>query len=147
MGRPAQGVLAGEPRQRAATSSSLDPISDVPVRLALRDIIPPIESPPDTGWVKRVKIQQPHPQRLVGPPHVSRRAVVLLPRGYAEHPALRYPVVFEADHFDVEPAFGFTTEPPSGDAPLFAQMMREAAGMRESGYDFQQGGRPTTSRA
>ena len=65
-------------------------------------------------------------------------AVVLLPRGYEDHPELRYPAVFEAGHFSLEPAFGFTTEPPSGVPGLFAQMLRESGGMRESGYDFQQ---------
>ncbi len=57
-------------------------------------------------------------------------AVVLLPRGYDDNPRLRYPVVFEADHFGLEPAFGFTTAPPSGGPQLFAQMMRAAGGMR-----------------
>ena len=64
-------------------------------------------------------------------------AVVLLPRGYDDRPHLRYPMVIEADHFTLEPAFGFTTEPPSDEPGLFDWLWDAAGGMRESGYDFQ----------
>ena len=114
----------------------VDPASDAPIRLALIDEIPPIDTPPDTEWVKHVRIRSQILSEWWGHP-MYLGAVVLLPRGYDENPELRYPVVFEADHFKLEPAFGFTTEPPSGGPQLFAQMMRESGGLRESGYDFQ----------
>ena len=114
----------------------VDPGSDTPIQLELTGEIPPIETPPDTEWVRRVKMQSRILSDWWGHP-MSLGAVVLLPRGYDENPEMRYPVVFEADHFKLEPAFGFTTEPPSGGLQLFAQMMRESGGMRESGYDFQ----------
>ena len=85
----------------------MDPASDTPIRLELVDQIPPIEMPPDTEWVKRVKIQSRILSEWWGHP-MYLGAVVLLPRGYDENPELRYPVVFEADHFKLEPAFGFT---------------------------------------
>ena len=114
----------------------VDPASDAPIRLELADGIPPIEPPQDTEWVKRVKIRSRILSDWWGhPTHLG--AVVLLPRGYDDHPELRYPVVIEADHFGPAPAFGFSTEPPSGEPALFAQMLRESGGMRESGYDFQ----------
>ena len=114
----------------------VDPASDAPIRLELADVIPPIEPPQDTEWVKRVKIRSRILSDWWGHPmHLG--AVVLLPRGYDDHPELRYPVVIEADHFGPAPAFGFSTEPPSGEPALFAQMLRESGGMRESGYDFQ----------
>ena len=114
----------------------VDPGSDAPIQLELTGEIPTIETPPDTVWVRRVKIQSRILSDWWGHPmHLG--AVVLLPRGYDENPEMRYPVVFEADHFKLDPAFGFTTEPPSGGPQLFAQMMRESGGMRESGYDFQ----------
>ena len=92
--------------------------------------------PPDTEWVKRVKIRSRILSEWWGHPmHLG--AVVLLPRGYDDDPGRRYPVIFEADHFRLEPAFGFTTEPPSGGPGLFDWMWRDAGGMRESGYDFQ----------
>ena len=115
---------------------TVDPAADTPIRLTLTDLVPPIEAPPDTEWVRRVKIRSRILSDWWGHP-MYLGAVVLLPRGYDEDSELRYPVVFEADHFRLEPAFGFTTEPPSGGPQLFAQMMRESGGMRESGYDFQ----------
>ncbi|MYN64127.1 MAG: hypothetical protein F4X11_03735 [Acidobacteria bacterium] len=114
----------------------VDPGSDTPIQLELTGEIPPIETPPDTAWVRRVKIRSRILSDWWGHP-MYLGAVVLLPRGYDESPEMRYPVVFEADHFKLEPAFGFTAEPPSGEPQLFAQMMRESGGMRESGYDFQ----------
>ena len=116
---------------------AVDPASDAPIRLELADVIPPVAVPPDTEWVKRVKIRSRILSEWWGHP-MYLGAVVLLPRGYDDNPGWRYPVVFEADHFGLEPAFGFATEPPSGSPRLFAQMMRDAGGMRESGYEFQQ---------
>ncbi len=116
---------------------TVDPAADTPIRLTLTDLVPPIEAPPDTEWVRRVKIRSRILSDWWGHP-MYLGAVVLLPRGYDDNPELRYPVIFEADHFGLEPAFGFTTEPPSGVPQLFAQMIRESGGMRESGYDFQQ---------
>ena len=115
---------------------TVDPAADTPIRLTLTDLVPPIEAPPDTEWVRRVKIRSRILSDWWGHP-MYLGAVVLLPRGYDDNPELRYPVIFEADHFGLEPAFGFTTEPPSGVPQLFAQMIRESGGMRESGYDFQ----------
>jgi hypothetical protein len=125
------GNLVSTPRR-----IRIDPASDTPIRLALTGEIPPIETPPDTAWVKRVRIRSRILSDWWGHP-MYLGAVVLLPRGYDENPDQRYPVVFEADHFKLEPAFGFTTEPPSGAPQLFAQMVRESGGLRESGYDFQ----------
>ena len=125
------GNLVSAPRR-----VTVDPAEETAIHLELADVIPPIETAPDTEWVRRVKIQSRILSEWWGHP-MYLGAVVLLPRGYDEHPELRYPVVYEADHFKLEPAFGFTTEPPSGSPQLFAQMMREAGGMRESGYDFQ----------
>lgn len=120
----------------APQRARVDPGSDTPIQLELTGEIPPIETPPDTAWVRRVKIRSRILSDWWGHP-MYLGAVVLLPRGYDENPEMRYPVVFEADHFKLDPAFGFTTEPPSGEPQLFAQMMRESGGMRESGYDFQ----------
>ena len=126
------GNLVSAPRR-----VSVDPASDRPIRLVLTNVIPPIDAPPDTERVKRVRLESRILSEWWGHP-MYLGAVVLLPRGYEDHPELRYPAVFEAGHFSLEPAFGFTTEPPSGVPGLFAQMLRESGGMRESGYDFQQ---------
>ena len=125
------GNLVSAPRR-----VRVDPASDTPIRLALADALPPVEVPPHTEWVRRVKIRSRILSEWWGQP-MYLGAVVLLPRGYDDHPDLRYPMVVEADHFRLDPAFGFTTEPPSGEPGLFDWMRRAAGGMRESGYDFQ----------
>ena len=125
------GNLVSEPRR-----VRVDPASDAPIRLALADVLPPVEVPPDTEWVRRVKIRSRILSEWWGHPmHLG--AVVLLPRSYDDRPDLRYPMVIEADHFKLDPAFGFTTEPPSDEPGLFDWLWDAAGGMRESGYDFQ----------
>ncbi len=106
------GNLVSAPRR-----VRVDPASDTPIRLELAGVIPPVEVPPDTEWVRRVRIRSRILSEWWGHP-MYLGAVVLLPRGYDDNPELRYPVVFEADHFRLDPAFGFTTEPPSGEPQL-----------------------------
>ena len=126
------GNLVSAPRR-----VRVDPASDTPIRLALADAIPPVDVPPDTEWVRRVKIRSRILSDWWGR-DMHLGAVVLLPRGYDDNPDdLRYPVIVETDHFRLTPAFGFTTEPPAGEPGLFAWMLRDAGGRRESGYDFQ----------
>jgi len=76
------------------------------VRLSLSHVIQPEERPRDTEWVKHVRIQS---QKLTGfwgrPVYVH--ATVLLPKGYAEHPAARYPIVYTLGH---GVPFSFTTD-------------------------------------
>lgn len=115
----------------------LDPRRPATIALALTETVPPIEVPPDDKWVKRIKIQSDILTRWWGHP-MFLGATVLLPKGYGEQPGVRYPVVFQQDHFTLEPAFGFTTEPPKAGPQLFAGMAREARGLRESGYQFAQ---------
>ncbi len=115
----------------------VDPTSNEPIRLTLTDVIPPIEVPADTDWVKRVKIQSDILTEWWGHP-IYLGAVVLLPRGYDEDAETRYPLVIEQGHFSLDAAFGFTTEPPQEDAALFSEMRREAGGVRETGWEFAQ---------
>lgn len=111
------------------------PGEDRTVELTLARTIPPIELPEDTEWVKRVKLQSDLLTKFWGRP-IHLGATLLLPRGYEEELGRRYPVVYVQNHFSLEPAFGFTTEPPEGGAELFSQMRREGGGQRESGYEF-----------
>lgn len=103
--------------------------------LILDHVIPPIEPPEDTEWVKRVRIESPLLSEFWGRP-IYLGATVLLPRGYGEEPDRSYPVIYVQGHFSLEPPFSFTTEPPAEGEALFSQMRREAAGARESGYEF-----------
>ncbi len=115
----------------------LDPAKPSTVKLALSKTIPPIEVPPDTAWVKRVKIPSKTLSDFWGHPFFLG-ATVLLPKGYDDNASVKYPVVFVQGHFSLDAPFGFVTEPPMAGPVLFAQMLREAGGRRESGYEFYQ---------
>ncbi|HTS28102.1 MAG TPA: alpha/beta hydrolase-fold protein [Bryobacteraceae bacterium] len=85
----------------------LDPAAGYDVRLELTKVIPPIETPPDTAWVKRVKIRSKLLSDFWGYPFYLG-ATVLLPRDYDRHPEQRYPVVYSQGHFGLGAPFGFT---------------------------------------
>ena len=112
----------------------LDPKQSQTVTISLTKIIPPIEVPKDTEWVKRIKFQSKILSAFWGHPFYLG-ATVLLPKGYAEQPNVHYPVVYQQSHFTLDPAFDFTTEQATG-PDVFAAMRKQAAGERESGYDF-----------
>ena len=76
------------------------------IKLSLTEIIPPVTVPPDTEFVKHIKIQSQQLSRFWGRP-IYIGAVVLLPRGYESHPNVRYPVIYQQGHFSQVPAFGF----------------------------------------
>ena len=98
----------------------LDPESGYDVKLSLTKVIPPVEVPADTQWVKRVKIQSKLLTRFWGRP-VYLGGVVLLPKGYDSHPHTRYPVVYQQDHFSLDPPFYFDAEKSSGKRYEFYQ--------------------------
>ena len=112
----------------------LDPATGYDIKLSLTKVIPPVEVPPDTPWVKHIKIQSElltkfwrHPMYI--------GAIVLLPRGYDEHPNAHYPVIYEQNHFSLRPPFGFSTE----ERPIPPEMRTMLANLnRESGYEFYQ---------
>ena len=79
------------------------------IRLALSDVIPPVEVPADTKWIKHIKIKSALLTKFWGHP-MYLGAVVLLPRGYDEHPDVHYPVDYEQDHFSLAPPYHFQEE-------------------------------------
>jgi len=92
-------------------SVHLDPEHGYTVELSLDKVIPPVEVPPDTDWVKHVKIQSRLLTEFWGNPiHIG--AIVLLPKGYDEHPDVSYPVHYQQGHFSLRSPNGFRTEPP-----------------------------------
>ncbi len=110
----------------------LDPRDGYDITLSLDKTIAPVEVPLDTEWVKHVKIQSRLLTAFWGHP-MYIGATVLLPKGYATHPAVHYPTVYVQGHFGLNPPFGFTTEQrPETDA---ARARRESLG-RETGYEF-----------
>src|SRR5205807_908513 len=88
----------------------LDPNADHSVRLNLTKVIPPVQVPADTQWVKRIKIQSKLLTQFWGHP-IYLGATILLPKGYEEHPASYYPVLYLQGHFNPGAPLGFTTDP------------------------------------
>jgi hypothetical protein len=91
----------------------LDPAVGFDLLLTLDQVIPPVEVVADTAWVKRVKIQSPLLTKFWGHP-IYLGATVLLPKGYDEHPAERYPAIYIQGHFGLNPPYGFTEQAQAG---------------------------------
>jgi len=86
----------------------LDPARGWDVELTASNVIPPVEVPEDTPWVKRFKIQSPMLTGFWGRP-VYLGATVLLPRGYAQD-TTHYPVLYEQGHFSLRPPLRFSED-------------------------------------
>jgi hypothetical protein len=114
----------------------IDPQKSSVLRLRLTRVLPPIESPQDTEWVKRIKIQSKILTAFWGHP-MYLGATILLPKEYDRHSDIRYPVVYAQSHFTLDPPFEFTSEAAKSN-DLFADLHKAAAGRKESGYEFYQ---------
>lgn len=104
----APGNLYSAPRK-----VEFDPAAAEPLRVQLDRVIPPIEPPADTKWIKHVRIRSELLSKFWGR-DMHLGAHVLLPAGFDEHPQARYPLVINHGHFshDLE---GFREEPPDPD--------------------------------
>lgn len=106
----APGNLLSSPRE-----VDIDPDRDETIRIDLDQAIPAIPPPADTRYVKHVRIQSERLTRFWGRP-MYLGAVVLVPHGFAEHPAARYPLAVFHGHFPYS-ASGFREAPPDPDLP------------------------------
>lgn len=88
----------------------LDAAVGYTIELSLDKVIPPVEVPPDTEWVKRIKIQSKLLSEFWGHP-IYLGATILLPKGYEEHPDVYYPVHYIQGHFSLRTPYGFRPEP------------------------------------
>jgi hypothetical protein len=89
----------------------INPNAGYTVKLSLTRVIPPIDIPPDTKWVKRIKMQSKLLTEFWGHP-IYLGATVLLPKGYEEHSNVYYPVLYYQGHFTLDAPFYFTAEEP-----------------------------------
>lgn len=116
----------------------IDPSSDKPIRLVLDQQIPPIDAPKDTQYVRHIHIQSKLLSDFWGRPmHLG--AVVLLPKGFDEHPEARYPLMINHSHF--EDGFGeFRETPPDPNLkPEYSERFRMDGYNRvqqQYAYDF-----------
>ncbi|HXZ81188.1 MAG TPA: alpha/beta hydrolase-fold protein [Terriglobales bacterium] len=84
----------------------LDSSSSQTFKLSLSKVIPPIELPADTSWVKHIRIQSQMLTHFWGTP-IYLGATVLLPKDYEQHPDVRYPVIYIQGHFSLRAPFSF----------------------------------------
>ena len=106
--------------------------------IELDKMIPPIEPPKDTKYIKHIKIQSERLTKFWGRPmHLG--AHVLLPEGFEQHPEARYPLVVFHGHFPAD--FGnFREQPPDPNLkPDYNQRFKLAGYNRivqEQAYQF-----------
>src|SRR5439155_12793798 len=90
----------------------LDPTAGYKVSLVLNKVMPPAANqPPDTKWIKRIKIKSEALSKFWGLP-VNLSATVVLPKGFDEHTGVKYPVVYAQGYLGA-PAFYFNEDPNS----------------------------------
>ena len=92
---------------------TVDGKSDKGVHIELDHVIPPIEPPADTEYVRHVRIRSKLLSDFWGRP-MYLGAHVLLPYGFEEHPDARYPLMISHGHFPHDLG-GFRTSPPDTD--------------------------------
>jgi hypothetical protein len=100
----APGNLYSTPQKLTLNASSGQ------IKILLDKIIPPIEPPKDTKFIKHVKLQSKLLSDFWGRP-MFLGAHVLLPEGFDTHPNARYPLVIFHGHFPADFG-GFREEPP-----------------------------------
>lgn len=88
----------------------IDPNADSSIALTLDQMIPPIEPPKDTKYIKHIKIQSDRLTKFWGRP-MYLGAHVLLPEGFDSHPDAHYPLVIFHGHFPADFG-GFREAPP-----------------------------------
>jgi hypothetical protein len=88
----------------------LDPEAGYTIPLEASIVIPPIEIPPDTTWVKRFRFESKILTEFWGRP-IFLGATVLLPRDY-EQETVKYPVVYYQGHFSLRNPMRFEEGKP-----------------------------------
>lgn len=92
---------------------TIDPAVGATISIEMNQIIPPVEEPKDTKYVRHIKIQSKMLSEFWGRP-MYLGAHVLVPEGFDEHPEARYPLMVYHGHFPSDFG-GFSTEPPPAD--------------------------------
>ena len=99
------GNLYSKPFKIRVASNGFENVS-----VELDQIIPPIEEPKDTEWIKHVKVKSEKLSEFWGR-DTYLGAHVLLPKGFEEHPEAKYPLMVFHGHFPSDFG-GFRTTPP-----------------------------------
>jgi len=122
------GNLYSTPRQ-----VRIDPSDEDVIRISLDQEIPPFPERQDTKYVKHVRIESELLTAFWGQP-TSVEAIVLLPKGWEEHPDARYPVMVYQGHHHREfyTPVGFRETPPAAAEGLEGYALEYA----EASYRF-----------
>jgi len=104
----APGNFFSEPRQ-----TRIDPSAAGTVTLTLDQVIPALEEPEDSKYIRHIKMQSKLLTEFWGRP-MFLGAHVLVPKGFDEHPNARYPLMIFHGHFPADFG-GFRTAPPDLD--------------------------------
>ncbi|MFQ5350649.1 MAG: hypothetical protein ACE5EG_09430, partial [Thermoanaerobaculia bacterium] len=91
----------------------VDPRGDQPITIQLDEVIPPIEPPTDTEYVRHISIRSELLSEFWGR-DMFLGAHVLVPEGFDDHPEARFPLMIFHGHFPADFG-GFRTEPPDPD--------------------------------
>jgi len=83
------------------------------IAIELTQEIAPISDPPDTPWIRHIRIQSRLLTEFWGRP-MFLSANILVPQGFDTHPNARYPLAIFEDHFNADFG-GFRTTPPDPD--------------------------------
>jgi len=102
------GNLYSEPR-----IVRIDPSRSGTIDIVLNQVIPEIEPPEDTEFIRHVRVQSDMLTEFWGR-DMYLGAHVLLPYGFEDHPDARYPLMIFHGHFP-DDFGGFRTEPPDPD--------------------------------
>jgi hypothetical protein len=106
----APGNLYSKPRK-----VRFDPAKAGNIPIELDQIIPPIEPPKDTEYVKHIRIRSKMLSEFWGR-DMYLGAHVLLPQGWNEHPDVKYPLAIFHGHFNYDLG-GWRTTPPDTTQP------------------------------
>lgn len=90
----------------------LDPTKEATIRLLATHESSPMATPADTPWVKHIEMQSKLLTKFWGRP-IYIGANILLPAGYNEHPQQKYPVIYEQDHFTLNPPLSMRLPSPA----------------------------------
>src|ERR1700678_4314184 len=99
---------------------TLDSAKGYDIKLVCDQIVPPVEMPKDTDYVKRFRMQSPLLTKFWGRP-IYIGATVLLPRDY-EKTTISYPVLYSQGHFSTGAPLGFQ---PGGDRGIYADWVKD----------------------
>ena len=108
------------------------------IDIVLDQVIPEIEEPEDTEWIKHIKLKSEKLSEFWGR-DTYLGAHVLLPKGFKEHPEAKYPLMIFHGHFPSNFG-GFRTTPPDKDLkPDFSERFQiEGYNIfqQQEAYDF-----------